>query len=107
MIDWNRVRELRDEIGGADFDEVVDLFLAEVDNAIGGLQPEDTDAFRDQMHFLKGSALNLGFAALASLCADAECRPDTDPGRVAAQVATVFAESRSLFFADLANRLAA
>ena len=31
MIDWKRVRELRDEIGEEDFSEVVDLFLEEVE----------------------------------------------------------------------------
>ena len=30
MIDWQRVNELRDEVGAEDFEEVVDLFLEEV-----------------------------------------------------------------------------
>ena len=30
MIDWPRVKELKDEIGAEDFGEVVDLFLEEV-----------------------------------------------------------------------------
>ena len=34
MIDWTRVSELRDEVGAEDFDEVVELFLEEVDEAI-------------------------------------------------------------------------
>ena len=34
MIDWARVSELRDEVGEGDFDEVVELFLEEVDEAI-------------------------------------------------------------------------
>ncbi|WP_322867234.1 hypothetical protein U5922_014250 [Aquicoccus sp. G2-2] len=37
MIDWRKVTELRDEIGEEDFAEVVDLFLAEIDEAIGQL----------------------------------------------------------------------
>ena len=28
MIDWDRVSELRDEVGADDFDEVVDLLLS-------------------------------------------------------------------------------
>ena len=35
MIDWTRVNELVDEIGTEDFGEVVELFLMEVDHAIG------------------------------------------------------------------------
>ena len=32
MIDWARVSELRDEVGAEDFEEVVQLFLAEVED---------------------------------------------------------------------------
>ena len=38
MIDWARVSELRDEVGAEDFDEVVELFLEEVDEAIAALR---------------------------------------------------------------------
>ena len=38
MIDWARVSELRDEVGAEDFDEVVELFLEEVDEAIIALR---------------------------------------------------------------------
>jgi HPt (histidine-containing phosphotransfer) domain-containing protein len=69
MIDWIRVRELRDEIGEDDLAEVVDLFLDEADevakNIGNGLAPEEVEA---ALHFLKGSALNLGFRKLAELC---------------------------------------
>ena len=34
MIDWSRVEELRDKIGAEDFDEVVELFLSEVEDRI-------------------------------------------------------------------------
>ena len=30
MIDWNRVLELRDEVGAEDFDEVVELSLIHI-----------------------------------------------------------------------------
>lgn len=73
MIDWERVEELRDEIGVDDFVEVVDLFLEEADEVVARLQhglkePEVVPA----LHFLKGSALNLGFKALAQLCQKGE-----------------------------------
>ena len=38
MIDWASVSELRDEVGAEDFDEVVELFLEEVDEAIIALR---------------------------------------------------------------------
>lgn len=69
MIDWGRVRELRDEIGADDFAEVVQLFLEETNEVIetiGANMPEN--AIESALHFLKGSALNLGFQELAKLC---------------------------------------
>ena len=75
MIDWDRVKELRGEIGAEDFDEVVCLFLDEADECIARLSV-DSGARRlsEDLHFLKGAALNLGFAALSGLCQDGERR---------------------------------
>ncbi len=73
MIDWERVDELRDEVGADEFGEVVDIFLEEVDEVIDRLrQSPDPASYEADMHFLKGSALNLGFAALAALCSEGE-----------------------------------
>ena len=73
MIDWSRVDELRDEIGAEDFAEVVELFLEEVDEIVERLtQAPDPARYREDMHFLKGSALNLGFRTFATHCADGE-----------------------------------
>jgi HPt (histidine-containing phosphotransfer) domain-containing protein len=73
MIDWNRVTQLRDEIGAEDFDEVVEIFLEEVEEEIAELRanpaPETLEA---KLHFLKGSALNLGFDDFSKLCKDGE-----------------------------------
>ena len=73
MIDWNRVNELRNEVGEDDFLEVAELFLEEVDEVILRLtnQPEP-GLFEDDLHFLKGCALNLGFSAFSDLCAAGE-----------------------------------
>lgn len=73
MIAWNRVNELRDEIGADCFVEVVTLFLEEADEVIAQLNdaPRE-DRFEADFHALKGSALNLGFEAFASICAEAE-----------------------------------
>ncbi len=75
MVDWDRVKELRLEIGADDFAEVVDMFLEEADAAAGHLSPAMTaKAMEADLHFLKGAALNLGFRDLANLCQDGERR---------------------------------
>ncbi len=70
MIDWSRIHELRDEIGADDFQEVVDLFMSEVEDSLTDLGAASTDSSRlqEQLHFLKGSALNLGFKEMSQLC---------------------------------------
>lgn len=69
MIDWNRVTELRDEVGVEDFGEVIELFLEEVDEVIERLERiEDRSKLGDDLHFLKGSSMSLGFTSFSSLC---------------------------------------
>lgn len=73
MINWTRVQELKEEVGPEDFEEVVELFLEEVDETMATLESGLTpDAAEEQMHFLKGSALNLGFEYLGKLCGAGE-----------------------------------
>ncbi len=73
MIDWTRVAELRDEIGADDFADVVLLFLEEADEVVAKLPGcTDAPALEAALHFLKGSALNLGFQTLAQLCQTGE-----------------------------------
>lgn len=76
MISWDRVHELRDEVGAEDFREVVQIFLEEVEEVIARLR-DHPDSLRpdEDFHFLKGSALNLGFAALGDLCQQGEHQP--------------------------------
>lgn len=75
MIDWDRVRELQEEIGQDEFAEVVTMFLDEADEVLARVTPAGGAALlRDDCHFLKGAALNLGFASLANLCQTAERR---------------------------------
>lgn len=73
MIDWDRVTTLRDEVGADSFSEVVALFLDEVDEVVARFRttPDLVNVERD-MHFLKGSALNLGFETLGALCQQGE-----------------------------------
>jgi len=67
------VNELRDEVGAEDFAEVVEIFLEEVDEVMDRLRAvPDVSTYETEMHFLKGSALNLGFEALSDLCSRCE-----------------------------------
>ena len=69
MIQWARVMELREEIGAEDFDEVVDLFLEEVEEVINRLRLNaDLAQLEQDLHFLKGSALSFGFSSFSNLC---------------------------------------
>ena len=73
MIDWDRVSELRSEIGDDGFDEVVELFLDEVEEVVMRLgSAPDPARYEEDLHFLKGSAWNLGFADFGALCQDGE-----------------------------------
>lgn len=103
MIDWARVAELRDEIGAEDFAEVVLLFLEEADEVVARL-PGCTDAasLESALHFLKGSALNLGFQTLAQLCQDGErLAAAGNPAIDRAAVAAAYEASKAAFDAGL------
>lgn len=104
MIDWKRVEELRTEIGQDGFAEVTGMFLDEADQAvqalIAGPAPEEVET---QLHFLKGSALNLGLSDLAAICQDGERKAAAGYGALVdlAQVAKVYQASRALLLAGL------
>ncbi len=67
MINWARVQELKDEIGEEDFSEIADMFMNEVEEVIERMRSSpDPAQYEADLHFLKSSALNLGFAELSS-----------------------------------------
>jgi len=69
MISWDRVRELKEEVGEADFAEIVALFLSETEEALAQLgSATDPDEAEALLHSLKGSAVNLGFDDMSALC---------------------------------------
>ena len=110
MIDWKRVEELRTEIGADGFAEVADMFLEEADQAVKALvQGLTADAVEDQLHFLKGSALNLGLADLAALCQEGERMAAAGDGAKVdtARVADVYQLSRAQLMGGLAQGNAA
>jgi HPt (histidine-containing phosphotransfer) domain-containing protein len=110
MIDWKRVEELRDEIGADGFAEVADMFLEEAEEAVRSLLAGPAlDEVEGQLHFLKGSALNLGLSDLAAICQDGERKAATGNAASAdlAGVAAVYRASRQGLLDGLAAGLLA
>lgn len=105
MIDWVRVQELREEVGPEDFDEVVELFLEEVEENLTAitscLAPQDME---EVLHALKGSALSLGFADLAALCQQGEttAAAGTNDGIVPSDIVTLYQTSKLEFLGRVA-----
>jgi HPt (histidine-containing phosphotransfer) domain-containing protein len=104
MIDWKRVEELREEIGADGFVEVADMFLDEAEGAVralvAGIPPGEVEG---QLHFLKGSALNLGLSDLAAICQDGERKAAAGQGALVdtAQVAAIYHASRASLLGGL------
>ena len=69
MLDLDQLETLQAEIGADGFAEVADLLVCEIANGITALGTQPTRAdLSAQFHYLKGSALNLGFRDFAGLC---------------------------------------
>lgn len=104
MIDWKRVEELREEIGADGFVEVADMFLDEAEGAVralvAGLPAQEIEG---QLHFLKGSALNLGLSDLAAICQEGERKAAAGQGASVdlAQVAAIWQASRASLLGGL------
>lgn len=105
MIDWQRVAELRDAVGADEFPAILELFLDEVEGVVMRLSAESPRQLGDDLHFLKGSAWNLGFAEFGRLCEAGE----TLAGRGRAGLVSVdelmgsYSASKQLFMRDLAR----
>ena len=106
MINWDRVNELRDEIGEEDFGEVVELFLEEVEQVIDKLRSApDMNTLGADLHFLKGSALNLGFRGFSSLCQTGETASSEGLAETVdiAEILASYEASKETFQAGLAQ----
>ncbi|MFM2354600.1 MAG: hypothetical protein RLZZ528_336 [Pseudomonadota bacterium] len=103
MLDWDRITELRDEIGTDAFGEVVELFLDEVESALLRLGAEGP--VEEGLHFLKGCALNLGFRRFATVTSEGEMLARAGRGGEVdlAQVREVYAQSKRQFVAGLSD----
>ncbi|TDT73717.1 Hpt domain-containing protein [Litoreibacter halocynthiae] len=77
MLNWSRVAELKEDLGEEDFREITTLFLEEVEEKLAELSSDPPDIFADDLHFLKGSAANLGFEGFRAMCEQMENTPDT------------------------------
>ena len=78
MIDWSRINELRDEAGDDAYEELRDIFLSEVEEALARLgYDRGPTALAAELHFLKGCAVNIGLADFAALCRKGEITAGT------------------------------
>ncbi len=104
MIDWSQIDGLRADVGPA-FDDLIPVFLEEMDQAVARLTPGSGPARMEaDLHYLKGSALNLGFAAFARLCAAGEAAAARGVAVDAAPIAHSYAVSRAAFLDGLGRR---
>jgi len=106
MIAWDRLNELRAEIGDDDLAEVAAMFLEEADEVVSRLTGELPDSeIESQLHFLKGSALNLGLSDLSALCQDGERRAGLGQGSEVdlGRIVSVYAASKAAFLGALAK----
>ena len=110
MIDWQRVLNLKAEIGDEDFDEVVPLFIEEVSEITDRLRSDvDLNRLEEDLHCLKGSALNLGFSEFADLCHAGEslsAKGKADTVNVPA-IVDCFEVSKTAFLSGLQDGVAA
>lgn len=108
MIDWGRVIELREEVGPSEFEPVLELFVDEVEDIVMRLSAQDAGKLERDLHFLKGSAWNLGFAEFGALCQAGEAhaaRGETCKVSIDALV-RCYSTSKQVFMRDLARVVA-
>ena len=110
LIDWARVSELKSEIGEEDFGEVIEIFLDEVEEELSQLTNHTNFATLEApLHFLKGSALNLGFAEFSKYCQAGEtaaAKGENSPIDLA-EIQAIYDRSKAEFLAALSADTAA
>jgi HPt (histidine-containing phosphotransfer) domain-containing protein len=73
MINWQRISELEADIGEDEVDEVLSLFLEEMDEVVEIFASASaTIDLPAQLHLLKGMAWNVGFVDVGDVCVLAE-----------------------------------
>ncbi|MFB9224898.1 Hpt domain-containing protein [Paracoccus cavernae] len=105
MIDWDRVREMRGELGEAEFRLILELFLDEIETIAFRLTSNDPALMETDLHFLRGCSRNLGFRALAAVCEEFEAL--TISGRAnevrLERVLDIYAHTKQVFMRALAG----
>lgn len=81
MIDHERLRELEEDFGADQLQQILASFLEETAAAMEALRAgwRDPAVRRDRLHFVKGCARTVGAAELGDICESLEADPD--PGR--------------------------
>ena len=79
MINTARIQELKEEVGEDDLFEVIELFCDEVEDVLQSLESTPQNEMAAQLHFLKGSALNIGLDGVSELCRAEEVRLKDNP----------------------------
>jgi HPt (histidine-containing phosphotransfer) domain-containing protein len=105
MIDWGQIKQLEEDIGAEDFGDVVILFIEEVDEAVNQLKenpPRDAAQLGPALHFLKGSAYNLGFNIFAEYCSEGEKMADNGQADCVdlEKVICLYTESKAKFIQE-------
>ena len=102
MLDWGRISELRGEVGDAEFQVILEMFLDEVESAMMRLSAKDPKRLETSLHFLKGCAWNLGFVRFGAICDAGERLARAAPSEVDLEAIFLgYAESRAAFIAGL------
>jgi len=97
MLDAARITELKQEVGLDDFVEVVGIFCEEVEEVLAELPQTPVTDMADKLHFLKGSALNIGMIGVGELCRSEELRLKAMPGETPniAAIVALYQSSKS------------
>ncbi len=102
MIDWNRVIELREELGPGELSPIIDMFLGEIEARLFALDSR-TQHLAEDLHLLRDLALGIGFTDFCAQCLRAEqqlARGDQTALAPAALRAS-FGHTKQLFLRDL------
>lgn len=82
MLDRDRIEELRSEVGDDGVAEVIELFCEEVEEVLDQIAASGSSDLAERLHFLKGSALNIGMARVGGLCLVEEDRLRADASSI-------------------------
>lgn len=106
MIDWSQVAQLRQDVGVEDFGEVLDIFFEEVEEVTAQIaQAIPPGDLGKHLHFLKGSASNLGFTEFSEACQKGEtlCDKGAENQVNIPEILTVYSGSKQAFFSGISS----